>query len=403
MLISRARGLSSENVDARCMVDFAPILTIKNFARIKMLKVTFERCVVIIGEQASGKSITCKLYYFFTQALKKITLLCLREECDFDAFKKRLAQEFCAIFPETAWRHDTFALEWESGELKMKVTHNRGNKRVKFQLFDYENHYERVLKKVAKINSRKHREDEFDFRWRFDRVLQKNVRSEFALPAVDYIPAGRSFFSTIQDTVFSLLSNNIGIDYFLKEFGQKLESFRRMGGYERFEMPRQYSTFEELCKKIVHGTYEFDGKEQWILDDKKHKVRLADASSGQQEVLPLLMVLARYKSWAQGRGGVKRIIIEEPEAHLYPTAQQQIIDFLGMLLRMSDSMGCIITTHSPFILCCVNSALRQMRKARRMMSAYHLHDGIGDFIVDEDSGLINAERFDDLSFSIAAS
>lgn len=383
--------------DAIVHEEDSPVLTIKNFSCIKLLTVKFKRIVVFIGEQATGKSVTCKLYYFFTQALKKVAVASLQENLEVGEFKKRLLQEFYLIFPETTWRNDTFSIEWKFGVRQMNVSHNRGNKRVKFELCDYEDRYVNTLEKVRQYTHHQAKDDDFDFRWRMRDVVRKAFAINFQNLQVDYIPAGRSFFSTIQDTVFSLLSNNVGIDYFLKEFGRLLESFKRTGYFEN----RSWGSFENICKPIIHGKYLYDGKEQWLISDENHKVRLADASSGQQEALPLLMFLMRLGHLARNRGGMSRILIEEPEAHLYPTAQQRIIDMIAEHLKANREIGSIITTHSPFILCCLNNALRKSANLRNSVSAYHLHDGVGDTIYDEELGLINAERFDNISLEIA--
>lgn len=394
---SKSNVKNKEISDAIVHEEDSPVLTIKNFSCIKLLTVKFKRIVVFIGEQASGKSVTCKLYYFFTQALKKVAVASLQENLDVEGFKKHLLQEFYLIFPETTWKNDTFSIEWEFGTRHMKVSHNRGTKKVRLDLCDHEDRYVDALKKVRLYTSHQDKDDDFDFRWRMRDVVRKAFAVNFQNLQVDYIPAGRSFFSTIQDTVFSLLSNNVGIDYFLKEFGRLLESFKRTEYFEN----RSWGSFENLCKPIIHGKYLYDGKEQWLISDENHKVRLADASSGQQEALPLLMFLMRLGRVARNRGGMSRILIEEPEAHLYPTAQQRIIDMIAEYLKTNGEIGSIITTHSPFILCCLNNVLKKSVNLRHSVSAYHLHDGVGDKIYDEELGLINAERFDDISLEIA--
>ena len=396
-MTSKTSANDKEKSDVIVLEEDSPVLTIKNFSCIKSLTVKFKRVVVFIGEQASGKSVTCKLYYFFTQALKKVAVASLQENIEVEEFKKHLLQEFYLIFPETTWRNDTFAIEWKFGARQIKVSHNRGTKRVKFELCDYENCYGNALKKVRQYMSHQSKDDDFDFRWRMRDVVAKAFAVNFQNLQVDYIPAGRSFFSTIQDTVFSLLSNNVGIDYFLKEFGRQLESFKRAVYFEN----RSWGPFENICKPIIHGKYLYDGKEQWLISDENHRVRLADASSGQQEAMPLLMFLMRLGHLARNRDGMSRILIEEPEAHLYPTAQQRIIDMIAEHLKANREIGSIITTHSPFILCCLNNVLKKLANLRNSVSAYHLHDGVGDTIYDEELGLINAERFDNISLEIA--
>jgi len=376
-----------------------PTLTIKNFSCIKELKVEFRRIVVFIGEQSSGKSVTCKLYYFFTQAMVKVATACLREGRDVNDFRKQLVREFGLIFPMESWCHDTFSIEWNFGGDCISVTHKSTNKKIKVDLSTYSKRYERAAEKISTYNAKDSRRTTFDASWAFDRFIAEVVSTEIASVGVDYIPAGRSFFSTIQDTVFSLLSNNVGIDYFLKEFGQKLETFRRVRRIWREEEGGQ-KMFDNLCRQVLHGRYIYDGKDQWIVADKNHRIRLSDASSGQQEVLPLLMLLSRRASLS-GRRDALRIVIEEPEAHLFPTAQQDVVDTIGNMLAKDDSIGVIITTHSPFILCCLNNVLKHFPGLQKSVSAYHLAEGGGKAIYETEFGLVNAVDFDDVSFEIA--
>ena len=88
-MTNKAIVKDKEKSDVIVHEEDSPILTIKNFSCIKSLSVKFERIVVFIGEQASGKSVTCKLYYFFTQALKKVAVASLQENLEVEEFKKR--------------------------------------------------------------------------------------------------------------------------------------------------------------------------------------------------------------------------------------------------------------------------------------------------------------------------
>ena len=48
------------------------------------------------------------------------------------------------------------------------------------------------------------------------------------------------------------------------------------------------------------------------------------------------------------------VIIEEPEAHLYPGLQSQVVEFISYFANVNDS-AIFITTHSPYILTSVNT------------------------------------------------
>ena len=373
------------------------VLSIRNFSCIKNLDVEFKRLTVFIGEQASGKSVTCKLYYFFTQAFRNVYANCLEMHSKFDMLAKGLAKEFRLIFPDSAWQNDAFRISWNAEGKKLVVSHGRSAKRIRIQCDDYKETYELTLKELD-AKSKGHRElslfDEevFNSRMFVSRFVSRAI-SLLKLPSVDYIPAGRSFFSTIQENVFALLSDNIGIDYFLKEFGRKIEARR----FRYLRSAPEYSLRE--YDGILHGVYQYDGKEQWIVRDQNHKVRLADASSGQQESFPLLLLLNHLSHVDISRP--RRVIIEEPEAHLFPTAQMEIVELLRKMMQQAQTLGFVITTHSPFILCCLNNLIAKSKSLSNAVSAYHLHDGVRDDLYDKSLKLINAERFDYISTKIA--
>lgn len=371
-------------------------LIVRNFSCFKSLEVDFKRLTVFIGEQASGKSVTCKLFYFFTQTFRNTFAACLGEQLSFDSFLKKIEEQFHLIFPDPAWQSDTFSITWQHGNTTITVLHTRTAKKVNIQCDAYRKNYDLALAELNKIDSGKNRRNSFDEEMNLrlhSRFIVSKSTASLILPAVDYIPAGRSFFSTIQENVFALLSENIGIDYFLKEFGRKIEMHKFR--FARHESEYSLRNFEN----ILHGTYHYDGKEQWIIRDGKHKTRLADASSGQQEALPLLLILSRLLRTDIVTSSPRRVVIEEPEAHLFPTAQMEIVELLRQLVN-NTSLGFVITTHSPFILCCLNNLITKSKSIRDSVSAYHLHDGIGEPLYDETLGLIDAKRFDDISTDI---
>ena len=372
-------------------------LIVQNFSCIKSLEIEFKRLTVFIGEQASGKSVTCKLYYFFAQAFRSVFAGSLIELVGFDVFMRKLEKEFHKIFPESTWLHDSFSIDWSCLGKTVKVSHNKSNKRVTINCPQYKEIYEKALDTANSFFTKKQKginvEEVADARWQVNRFVSRYVTRTLRLSSVDYIPAGRSFFSTIQDNVFALLSDNIGIDYFLKEFGRKIEAWK-----SSFYYPGIQDNLEEY-RQILHGAYHFDGKEQWIVRDKNHKVRLADASSGQQEVFPLLLIL--HNLTKNNYPYSRRVVIEEPEAHLFPTAQMEIVELLRRLMHKTPTLGFVITTHSPFILCCLNNLISKSKFLSGAISAYHLYNGAFDDLYDTETRLINAERFDNISSDIA--
>ncbi|WP_241210766.1 AAA family ATPase [Brachyspira hampsonii] len=89
------------------------------------------------------------------------------------------------------------------------------------------------------------------------------------------------------------------------------------------------------------------------MDNTNKKIPVDKISSGQQEILWLLNVLLGI-IWLNKKNIF--VIIEEPEAHLYPNMQKEIIDFIVNFMNITNS-NILITTHSPYILTSANNLL----------------------------------------------
>ncbi len=110
------------------------------------------------------------------------------------------------------------------------------------------------------------------------------------------------------------------------------------------------------------------------------------------------------------------IVFEEPEAHLYPEAQKEIIDLIALLFNALNSQV-IITTHSPYILASLNNllyanVLQQKNKAvekiinpktiieTNKLNAYSVNNGKINNIIDNETNLIHSEEIDSASLII---
>lgn len=110
------------------------------------------------------------------------------------------------------------------------------------------------------------------------------------------------------------------------------------------------------------------------------------------------------------------LVIEEPEAHLFPVAQKDIVSLISLMVNSTESKV-IITTHSPYILTSTNILLysekvenrysqngkvvipRSLRVAYDYFAAYK----VGKFeksmetLLDEESHMINTDYIDEVS------
>jgi predicted ATPase len=105
-------------------------------------------------------------------------------------------------------------------------------------------------------------------------------------------------------------------------------------------------------KKIRKGEYRFNAdldKERTYFKNN-HYVKLQYASSGQEESVWILLLIFRY---ILDETSVF-MVFEEPEAHLYPETQSDIVELIGLLANLYHN-PIIKTTHSPYILSAFNN------------------------------------------------
>ncbi|MDE7459457.1 MAG: AAA family ATPase [Paramuribaculum sp.] len=203
------------------------------------------------------------------------------------------------------------------------------------------------------------------------------VHHDIGLPQIMYVPAERNFLTYI-------------------------ESFREL----RIASPalREFKDEYKIAQKSIKGTYtlpvdntelEYDRQNDILhLSGNDYKLRISEASSGFQSLVPLYIVslnLAqsivkksdknemteeerdRYKKLVadiysntklteeQRRSAISAVsniftktyfvnIVEEPEQNLFPTSQQEMLAALLDINNLSSENKLIMTTHSPYII-----------------------------------------------------
>jgi hypothetical protein len=184
------------------------------------------------------------------------------------------------------------------------------------------------------------------------------------------------------------------------------------------------------------------GEDTWLFAfDDGRVLPLSLLSSGSKELLPLFSVLEMYElqrpssvimsetrvdSRYQSALNFDDFFIEEPEGHIFPDMQQELVRYFAELAN-SDQLRphFTITTHSPYILSAFGNLIKagQAAKARPERAAeidekiipkrYWIEEG--DFkayaidgktgtlnsIMDKETGLIDGDYLDDVSSDIA--
>lgn len=239
-----------------------------------------------------------------------------------------------------------------------------------------------------------------------------------------YIPAGRSLLATMSEQLQDVSISEM--DLTMQEFINLIRATKSRFGNKIPDIVKDYTKTVkgqinnsavaqayELIRKILKADYtsENDGEKMYF--NEHQWVKLMYSSSGQQEVLWILMlafviILEKKKTL---------VVIEEPEAHLFPIAQKDIVSLIALMVNATDSKV-ILTTHSPYILTSTNILLysgktegghiregryvvpRSLRIAYNNFDAFKVEDsadGSLESLLDEESYLISTDYIDSVS------
>ncbi len=375
-------------------------LKVQDFVCLKDVDVELNDITFFIGEQASGKSLLCKLYFYFRQVLSSQFREAIVEDKTFDEYKEMALNSFGDFFPKEIWSSKDFYIEVILDE-KNKII-------LSYKNYDFILSFNEYLEKIFKnlkndfYNAKKtylnNNQDISDnilslMKYAIYRSVAANKDYNVFFEDVIYIPSARAFFSTVADNIFSLISNNINIDTFLAEFGKKYEAVKHV----KIDSNKEVDT---LIRTVLKKDFIIDKKDTWLVSDDGIRTSIFYASSGQQEALPLLLVLRNLLVIKSNlMTNRKSVVIEEPEAHLFPTAQKAIVDLLFLIKQQSQTKHFLVTTHSPYILSCANNAL--LKNSDIKVNAYYLANGTAKRIIDDEVGLIDGIDLDGVSDTIA--
>ena len=407
-------------------------LTVKNFLNIKDIEFNLSKINIIIGQQASGKSVIAKLVYFFKDFFIKYrsSIQNKQKKAEFD---RSIITTFKIIFPEYSCKNQEFQILYEFDSYSIALNNQKSDdKKSKLSLI-YSEHLVKVRRKILSDYNKKTIEyaennpekiEEYYNTIFTEYILRDNHFNSLEL--VTFIPAGRSFFANLQNNIFSFLSENIVIDYFLKEFGSAYERVKNF--YHLRKLIHAFKlndSIDELINQIIVGNYSYVKDQDWILytneTNKNRRTNLSHSSSGQQEALPMTLILAILPFISS----TTLFIIEEPEAHLFPTSQKHVISLISQVFNATEKKHkFIITTHSPYILTAFNNliqagntlkALREKPEQNDLLkdlfkivpesqildindvAAYTIKNGMIESLINEDNNLIDANIIDEVS------
>jgi predicted ATP-dependent endonuclease of OLD family len=397
-------------------------IKIENFAGIKSMEFDFKSINILIGPQGSGKSITVKLLFFFKHFITDITSL-IYSGGDKKEFDNRQKTIFTNYFPKESWPKGDFLISYILDTSTIYVKKNNNKLTIGYS----ENIKKAISKAISIYAERKTNTDKNTSMASLflnpTKEIEDYIGNQISTVATYeqfFIPAGRSFFANIQKNIFSFLNDNRSLDPFLIKFGSSYENLKRF--YVNEINNKQDKDFNEIASQILNSNYLREKDKDFLIHSDSRKVNLSNASSGQQETLPLIVILKALNEFNYLKDGAT-LYIEEPEAHLYPTAQKRIVQLLVRTFSNKKSnFQIIVTTHSPYILSSFNNLLQAGRlavlKPNRfediekiipkeeqiapgLFCAYSLNNGEKKILIDEETQLISQTTLDSVSNEIA--
>jgi len=384
-------------------------IIVENFGPIEYAEIELRDFVVLIGEQASGKSTLAKLVYFFKRYSSGLFAISatkisegnvsgkapnwieIRSDLERDAYKF-----FIQLFGPAddlkpfkikyffSLEKDKWVIIESSDEFPIVGKNALQTKYSDGFIDGFNNELRNLLEDFKKqsLNSRKEIEglqtaSDKERAGLYKKILLDPI-DKFAYSVYEstsgqtiYFPAGRNitvnfsglFADTFSETIAKRWDTIINksdwvlIKSFLDHIRYVNEEYKTHKDFE--SMSRNYeslgktfnveaaSVFLKLCRSILKGKYESNGSGEKIrLDGKGDKsISLENTSTGQQESIRILqdIYLILLNNLSDYR------IIEEPESHLFPSAQKYLIELLSLVVNTTSSQ-IFITTHSPYVL-----------------------------------------------------
>ena len=407
-------------------------LIVKDFSCIKSADIDFSRLTIFIGPQASGKSVLCKLTYFAIEAATS-QVDALTKRYSYEKFCEDVKRRFVEWFPTGAWGSGKFKIEFTAGNYSIALMRNARKEamsdtfRIKLSPA-FKAQYELLLKRANQLHSSKTTHElaeRLDLEWGWKTFelsrdsLGKLMQSDQVAWQM-FVPAGRSFFTSIGKAIAAFEQGRV-LDPLIVRFGRMYTSYKNERVYygDGAAEAAARDALQKRLNDIFGGELKKDGDTEYVLTTDGRSIPLSALSSGQQELLPLFVVLPHF-----GGRLASMAYIEEPEAHLFPSAQSKLVETLvAVVTRPGSKSGAdlVVTTHSPYILAKINNLIkagmlsrmthvakkkleailpRQAWLSGRVVNAYAIQNGVVRSIVDGD-GLIDAEYLDGVSSDIS--
>lgn len=407
-------------------------LTVKNFSVIKDAELEFGKITVLIGPQASGKSLLCKLAYFFQQVVVELAQESIRTNENFEQFRERTNSHFVRWFGTGPTSSAPAEVHYVDGEYEVWIRHDPISLLTTYLKCDFsakiQHTYEWLLRKLTLETLRP--ESLPNPKFFADEIRDKltELRNSNTPELCSYIPSTRSFFLSIQKAILGTAGR---MDDISLRFSQAFDYGFESAIPEEGRKQNLTLWFDSESERILKGKTVSSGTDYHFQTIDGRTLPFSVLSSGTQELLPLITLLREYVARSAALAAMfdldhaerKRLFfLEEPEANIFPSTQY---DLVRLFTRLSNepllNTSWVITTHSPYILTSFNNLIEAGQAARNNpaihdevakivpekywikegdFKAYAIEDGVLKSIVAEDTGLVSANYLDQVSETI---
>jgi len=329
-------------------------IIIKNLGPVKSAEIELAPLTVLVGKQACGKSLAAQVAFFFRSIQSLVARYYTPQLVQESNWQEKMIKSilddlrgvpFGYFADGTAYLHYKTAKSWWSVHVYKSNRNVRLNKEFKKYLTNLVESWEAKPQKGGLQSA-----------WDFESVFIPTERSVFTrlsdkAPTVLYAqhqPILLRLFAEYLDrskNIYSKLYPSYGRKELADLFGQ--EWLRSMD----FVLEQQVKAIQGKAYTPPHGPQLW----KWMIhssDDKKRIIPIEATASGQMEAWPFFVVAATMGSIYPHMS----VYFEEPETHLHPAAQVEVVRTIAYLVGRGQSF--FLTTHSPYILYIINNMLQ---------------------------------------------
>lgn len=340
-------------------------LVIENLGPIGRLEIEPRRLTLLIGEQASGKSLVAQLLYCFRgleYQLASIYSAELVSQPDWQTKAVKKILDGLRAVPFQVFANGTASLTYTSGStgqiwkvtLEEKKESIQLNDELTRQLGKWIEPWQADPGKLAQVIGKP------------DRIF---IPTERLLYARLYRTQPGALFASDQPEPLRRFAALMHItpEFFPRTGANKWRDVRLRAGPETeepateepaevdelvaFLVLRQHRAVGGFAYPLGEAPYQW----KWFLPvgDPGKLLPMEAAASGQTESWPFFALATTFAK----KGSHAEFYFEEPEAHLHPRAQLEVMKAVGYLVNAGNPF--VITTHSPFIGYVVDNMLQR--------------------------------------------